>query len=279
MFVGALVRRDGRLDGCPRRPPGRLLEEPRYIALAEAAVEPILKAYEKRGFLPRTLSPNAPAGVLADYAFFAEGLFDLFEATGDARWLGASRTLASEMVHRFYDEDAGGFFEAPPEATDLFLRRKDLSDGSEPSAAGRAATVLARFESLGVTLGHANALTDALAIAERWFAGAPQAVPSLLDAWDRRMRNGLTVVVASKAAKDETAQEMWSVVNASFTPHATVARVSRSSNRALSKYPVLEDKLRDQATAFVCFDGTCDAPTTDAKTLAKQLQSAVERAR
>jgi uncharacterized protein YyaL (SSP411 family) len=258
---------------------GRLLDQPRYIALAEAAAEPILEAFDKRGVLPRTLSPNAPSGVLADYAFVAEALFDLFEATGDDRWLSASRELTAQMVHRFYDAEAGGFFESPPEADDLFLRRKDLSDGSEPSASGRAATVLARFESLGVTLGHATALTDAFAIAERWFAGAPQAVPSLLDAWDRRMRNGLTVVVTSKAAEDESAAEMWSVVNASFAPHATLARVSRSSNRALAKYPLLEGKLRDRATAFVCFDGTCDAPTTDAKTLAKQLQSAVERAR
>ena len=258
---------------------GRLLGVERYVELAETAASPILEQFEKRGVLPRTLGKRAPDGVLADYAFFADALFDLFEATGDARWLAGSRAIAAQMVHQFYDKEGGGFFESPPSATELFLRRKALADGVEPAAAGRAASVLARFEALGVAIGHATALTDVLAISEPWFARAPEAVPSLLDAWDRRVRNGLTVVVASSSGRDAVAEDMWKAVNASLLPHANVARVSRSTQRALAKYPLLEDKVLDKATAFVCIDGACDAPTEEVDVLISQLAAAVERTR
>jgi uncharacterized protein YyaL (SSP411 family) len=179
------------------------------------------------------------------------------------------------MVDRFYDDAKGGFFEAPKDATDLFVRRKDLTDGSEPSASGRALAVLSRFEALGLTLGHATALTETLEIAELWFSRSPTAVPTLLDTWDRRQRNGLTAVVVSKSAQDQAADALWGVVSAPFAPHATLARVRRSTHRSLGAYPLLEDKYRDEATGFVCIHGSCDSPTSDPEELARQFQKAL----
>ena len=101
----------------------------------------------------------------------------------------------------------------------------------------------------------------------------------MLDAWDRRVRNGLTVVVASGSGRDAVAEDMWKAVNAYLLPHANVARVSRSTQRALAKYPLLEDKVLDKATAFVCIDGACDTPTEEVDVLIGQLASAVERTR
>ena len=85
---------------------------------------------------------------LDDYAFLAQALLDLFEATSETRYLEIARNLAVEGFARFEDHEDGGFFSTEQNAPDLLLRVKDDYDGAEPSGNSVATDVLLRLAHL-----------------------------------------------------------------------------------------------------------------------------------
>ncbi len=122
---------------------------------AEKAAEAILAAERSHGRLPRQIVRGEPAGegYLEDYAYFVQALIELaqsseviaghLEAGGRVEfalardagsWLAEARRLGAEMVDRFYDEEAGGFFAVSPDHEELFGRNKPVFDQPIPSA-------------------------------------------------------------------------------------------------------------------------------------------------
>lgn len=79
-----------------------------------------------------------------DYAYFAEGLIYLFDATGDDIWLEKAEQLTSSMLTQFWDPKNGGFFMSvkKPDVA-LMVRPKATSDGAIPSGNSVALHVLA----------------------------------------------------------------------------------------------------------------------------------------
>ena len=69
-----------------------------------------------------------------DHAFLSMGLFDLYEATQDPRYLRESERATSEMLDRVWDKSGGGFFFTPDDGESLLVRKKEVYDGAVPSA-------------------------------------------------------------------------------------------------------------------------------------------------
>ena len=84
-------------------------------------------------------------GYLEDYANVAHGLYELHVATGELRWLTASRRLALLAVELFADRERGGFFVTPADGEVLVARQKDLDDTPTPSGNSMLAFVLLRL--------------------------------------------------------------------------------------------------------------------------------------
>ncbi|MGO8705399.1 MAG: DUF255 domain-containing protein [Candidatus Brocadiia bacterium] len=129
---------------------GKRLDEPRLIAAAERAAAFVLTVMRKDGRLLRSYR-QGEAGLnacLDDYAFLADGLLDLREATGDARWLDEAKSLAAVMKEHFWDRAHGGFFLTSDDHEDLLLRLKPAHDQATPSGNGVAARVLIRLAAL-----------------------------------------------------------------------------------------------------------------------------------
>ena len=82
---------------------------------------------------------------LDDVALLADALTTLHEATGDVRWLDEAVRMADDLLARFADPAAGGFFYTPADHEPLIMRKKDFFDSSTPSGNGAAATVLLRL--------------------------------------------------------------------------------------------------------------------------------------
>lgn len=128
---------------------GRILNEPRYTDAAAEAADFILT--EMRGddsLLYRSWRGGKAElpGYLNDYAFFARGLLDLHETTGDQRWLDEARELADSLLERFEDAEQGGFFFTGPDHEVLLMRSKNLRGGGNlPLGNGVAAEMLLRL--------------------------------------------------------------------------------------------------------------------------------------
>lgn len=102
-------------------------------------------------------------GLCEDYAFFIQGLIDLYEATFDDKHLAFADELQRVQLDRFRDSTtipdasqqgspagvAGGFYTTPsPHPPDLLLRLKSGMDSAEPSANNISARNLYRLGSM-----------------------------------------------------------------------------------------------------------------------------------
>ena len=62
---------------------------------------------------------------LDDYAFYAFALLELYHATLDIKYLKQAAEISSQMIDRFWDEEAGGFFFYSKYAEQLIARPKE----------------------------------------------------------------------------------------------------------------------------------------------------------
>jgi len=113
-------------------------------ARAAATVLAILGPWKSLSRCAGGASSCGPA-FLEDYAFLTEGLLDLYDATGEARWRDAAREGVDAALARFLDSAGGGFFETDAAHAPLPARLKSPYDGARPSANGVMATVLLRL--------------------------------------------------------------------------------------------------------------------------------------
>jgi len=125
-------------------------DEQRYLDAASRAANQLLdKAMSGTGKLKRS-QYNGVVSIDAkqvDFAWLAEGLIALYDASGDSKWLENARLLTDTMIAEFHDVKGGGFFmgSATVGGARLVTRPKDLYDASTPSGNSTALRVLSRL--------------------------------------------------------------------------------------------------------------------------------------
>ena len=266
---------------------GRILGEPRYAAAAARAADFVLTRMRQGDRLRRSVldspvlasSPSGeapPLGFLDDYAFVAAGLFDLYEATFEARWLREALALADATERLFADAQRGGWFMTSGQHERLIAREKPTYDGAEPS---------------GTSIALRNALRAyAFTGDERWRTVAEKALGSLhavlaskpvaiteallaLDAFTDVAREVALVWPAGGAPL--AAESLQAVLRRTFLPNAVFAGAAEGDAVAAlaSIAPFVADKIAQSghATAYVCEHGHCELPATAPADLTRQL--------
>jgi hypothetical protein len=157
---------------------GGVRAEPRYLATAERAAELIWQESRSADRALQRVLLDGRASVPAlqeDYAFLAQGMIALYDATGRQQWLDRARELTDTMLGRFWDPVAGGLFMAEPSAaTPAMARPKDDGDGPLPAGNAAALDVLVRL-ALRTGEREYRARAEALVAA---FAGAIERAPA-----------------------------------------------------------------------------------------------------
>lgn len=88
------------------------------------------------------------AGFLDDYAYTTVACLDAYEATSDITYFRIARKIADQMIERFYDASAGGFFDSQSSKQELGVlaaRRKPFQDSPTPAGNSVAAIALIRL--------------------------------------------------------------------------------------------------------------------------------------
>ncbi len=129
---------------------GRIFGQEAYIKAAKKAADFVLQNMILGGRLMTSyrkgLSPNK--AVQLDYAYFIDGLLELYEATFEDAYLLNALTLAQKMIELFWDEKDSGFYMTGKDSKELYAQIKDIRDGVVPSgnaAAAKALFVLSRL--------------------------------------------------------------------------------------------------------------------------------------
>ncbi len=210
-------------------------------------------------------------GTLEDYAFMAQALLDLFEATWEPRWLVAAIELAHQLEARFADP-AGGYFTTDAGGERLLVREKPTDDGVQPSGNAVALEVLLRLDELtGDPAWRARA--DQAFAAFGGLLSRESRTPALRGALDRALDTSLEIVIVAPHDLAE-AEPLLAEVRRTYLPHRTLVAVTATRLPQLAKQvPMLEGKtaLGGVATAFVCERSNCKQPTSRPAELAAQL--------
>jgi uncharacterized protein YyaL (SSP411 family) len=199
--------------------------------------------------------------LLDAYAFLLAGVIDLYEATLAPAHLDFAVALADAMLTRFYDRDAGGFWQSAADAPDLILRVKEDYDGAEPSGNSVAALALLK---LGAITGRADYREDAEQTL-RLFASRmqqfPQAVPFMLLAYDFSRDDPKRVVISGDPSAANTRKLLRSA-HSVYQPRKVVLGTAGTVEPFAKTLPA-----KDGATVYLCTGTACHPPTNEVETL------------
>jgi uncharacterized protein YyaL (SSP411 family) len=246
---------------------GAAFDEPRYVAAARAAADfALAELRHGDGRLSKRWRAGeaAFAGTLDDHAFLVWGLIELHQAAFEPRDLAMALELDASMRAHFTDAEHGGFFTTADDAEELLFRHKSVYDGALPSGNSVAAWNLVRLARL-------TGRTELEEAAERTLtafgsaARTPMAHTVWLLALDGALGPSFEVVVAGDPAAADT-RAMLRAFQERYLPHLVLLLRPEGEAPAIA---ALAPFTRDQtsragrATAYVCRDHACRAPTTD----------------
>jgi uncharacterized protein YyaL (SSP411 family) len=257
---------------------GRVLAEPRYLDAAARAAGVLLADVRIGGRLMRSFKDGRaePPGYLEDYAFLAAGLFDLYEATLDARWLREALALCAETEKLFADTARGGWFMTSGDHEKLLARERPSSDGATPSGTSVALMNALRAGTFTGDERWRMVAEMALSTLSVPLSERPTTLTEALLALDYRTDavREIAVVWPSESGPS-AASSLLSVLRRTFLPNKVLAGGPDGDglSRLATVATFVDGKraLHGKGTAYVCERGRCELPTSNPDVLARQL--------
>jgi len=252
-----------------------VLGDPELLERARGAADVILD-HRTGDRLPRYRLDGAARGeaYLDDYAFLVAGLLDLYENTGEARWLREAIAVQGTLDARFADP-AGGYFQTADDHEALLPREKPDYDGAEPSGNSVALLNLLRLHELTTDDAYRARADALLASFGPRLVMHPSTMPYLLVGLD--FAGGPVKEIVLVAPGDvATLAPFRDRLDRTFLPSHVLALVAGGEPDAeLARLlPLVADKppLEGRPTAYVCEQRVCKLPTTEPAAFADQLR-------
>jgi hypothetical protein len=246
---------------------GAAFGEPRYLEAAGAAADFVLAhLVDERGRLVKRWRGGEAAfpGTLEDHAFLVWGLIELHQATFAVPRLTEALRLNEAMIQHFEDRAQGGFFATADDAEALLFRPKEVYDGALPSGNSVAAWNCLRLARL-------TGRTELAECAQRTLAafGSAARMPAghtlYLLALDSALLPSFEVVVAGDPLASDT-HAMLRAFQERFLPQLVLLQRPNGDEppiTALAPFTREQVSRGGAATAYVCRDQACHAPTAD----------------
>jgi uncharacterized protein YyaL (SSP411 family) len=217
---------------------------------------------------------RAISGFADDYAYVAQGLFDLYEASFDTERLRWSLRLTEEAIARFGAPGGGLYQTGVADGRELFARALEDHDGVEPSPSAVLADVALRlYELTGRDVLRAWAEETLERFAPR-MRERPTAAAYMLCALDRGLGRPKTTVIAGYDLPGGA--ELLAVVRAKLRPDLIVAGYNKESKAALAELlpAVAAMPALPRAAAYVCTGRACGLPIFERADLVGRLDAA-----
>ena len=264
---------DGELGGARERAD--------YLHAATKAAEFVGRELydETRGVLFRAWrgGRGMTEGFAEDYAFFIQGLLDLYEASFEVRWLRWAERLQATMDGLFWDAERGGYFNSAAGDASIVLRLKEDYDGAEPAPSSVAALNLLRLAAL---LNDEDRRARGRACVEAFrpqWTKAPHALPQLLCALELALEPPRHVVLAGDPQSADF-RALAAVVHERLGPRRALLGATGGAGQASlaerAPWIAAMKPVDGRATAYVCEEFACRAPTSDPAELRRLLAPA-----
>jgi uncharacterized protein YyaL (SSP411 family) len=249
---------------------GRTLGDDRYLQQAIRSAEFIqqhLLDAKTNNLTRRWRNGHAEIpGFVEDYAFYIQGLLDLYESSPDIRWLKLALNLQITQDALFWDAPAGGYFSTSGKDSSVLMRIKNAEDNAEPSGNSVAALNLLRLSQMTDDRVLRTKAEQTIHAFDSLIERAPTAVPQMLVDLDFALSNPKEIVVAGRLGAQDTT-EMLAAIQRHYIPNRIVLLADGGDGqRFLSqRVPLIADvkMIGNRATAYVCENFACQLPTND----------------
>jgi uncharacterized protein YyaL (SSP411 family) len=214
------------------------------------------------------------AGYLDDHACFVACLLDAFESTGEPRFLALAEEFNRATLASFWDEEQSGFFLTGPDHEILIHRPKDPFDHAVPGGNSVATLNLLR---LYYYTGDEDLLQkgeQVLRLFRDKMEDEPFSFGQMLCALDFYLETPKEIVIVGSSGQDDTLA-LLRRVHESYLPNKILLVLDPAAHTAdaFAHLPVDEmTQVEGKATAYVCHNFACSAPTTAPATFAELLK-------
>ncbi len=253
-----------------------ILERDDYRQAATDCAEFLLRELVSDGRLLRTYKDGKAHlnGYLEDYAYLADGLLYLYEATFDDRWLNEARHLADGMIDLFWEQGENGFYDTGRDHEDLVVRPRDVFDNATPCGSSVAVDMLLRLSVFTGDGEYSRRASSALRAMRQYLIRAPNGMGHWLCALDFYLSTPKEIAIVGDLDEPAT-KTLLRTVHGDCLPNKVLAGASpEAAQVSPSSTPLLEGRtlVDGKPTAYVCQNYVCQLPVTDPESLARQLE-------
>ncbi len=246
-----------------------ILDRADYLEIAKNNADFILENLQKDGYLLRTSKDGQSKlnAYLEDYANFVDGLTELFQVSGDAKYLKEAGRLADLMITEFWDETGDGFFFTANNHEKLPVRSKDFYDNATPSGNSAAAAALLKLSHLLGEEKYEQFVVRILQRVSSQISLYPQAFGKILSVLEFHLSTIKEIVIIGEKGS-ELEREVWS----DYLPNKVMVLAENAEENA-EIIPLLQGRkmINEMPTAFVCENFTCQKPVNTVGELRRQL--------
>ena len=192
---------------------------------------------------------------LEDYASVIDSYTALYQVTFDEQWLQEAEMLADYVIGNFYDAEDEFFYFTDIQGEELIARKKEIFDNVIPASNSMMATNL---YNLGIILGR----NDFIEISNLMLAKMKRIV--LSDAqWVTQwacLATQHATPIAEIAIVGDNLLNIRAEIDNQYLPNKVFV-----GTKDTSELPLLQNRkaINDETTIYVCFDKTCQLPTSD----------------
>ena len=250
----------------------------RYLDAAKNSIDFIeSKLASNDGRLRRTFKDGQSKlnGYVEDYAFYVNGLLDLFAANSKEQYLSKAVKYTDFMLEHFWDEKEGNLFFTSDDHEQLISRTKNFYDLAMPSGNSMAASNLLRlyhYSQKNVYLDNAVRIMKA---GSRSAAENPFGFGQMLNSIYLYVKRPVEVTViftdSSDGTIDNSSLAAW--LNKQYLPDGIFGTVDTNELQKLQNYPFFKGRQPQDAreTAYVCKNFSCSLPIQDVEVLEREL--------
>jgi len=202
---------------------------------------------------------------LEDFAFFAQGLLDLYEASLDFNWMRMAIELTQTQIEKFYDTKAGAFYDISGSDKSIIVRTKEWADGAEPSGNSVAIMNLLRLSQATDKIQWRKMAERSIAHFGGRILESPRSAAQMLVAIESSISKHKQIIIAG-APRDPLTRAMVSEVHCRYIPNKIILLADGGEGQKyLGHYNTYLQTVRmsgGKSTAYICENFTCNLPAT-----------------
>ena len=248
---------------------GSVFERPDWIAAAATTFDKVVKVLGDGDQLSHAWINGKilSRGVADDYVHMTEAALQLFESTGDKRYVDQARQWVETLNAKFWDQARGGYYFTAHDAEQLAVRIRPIFDQPSPSANGAMISILTK---LALITGEDRYGERAQAVL---LAFAGESARNLISCGEflngfETFATGLQMVVLGDKSRT---QELMRTIWGKAMPSRLVVQVDRSEELP-PNHPVFGKLMESgKPTVYLCQRNTHSEPITSAAILAQIL--------